>query len=239
MRIVTWNCQQAFRKKADALLELAPDIATIQECSEADVRSLEPRGYSVLWFGSNPRKGMAVLCRVGWYIRGLHEPDQRWVVPIEVAGPISLRFIAVWACRTGNKLRDNYIGQVFQAISIHPEWFGGGGPVVVAGDWNSNAVWDALRPGANHSAVVARLAAIGLVSAYHHHFGERQGQESRPTFHFYRSIDKPFHIDHIFVPKSWLPWLRHVYVGDHERWSSSSDHCPMSIDVDIEAAASS
>ena len=32
MKIITWNCQGAFRKKAQPLLTLQPTLAVIQEC---------------------------------------------------------------------------------------------------------------------------------------------------------------------------------------------------------------
>jgi|GEM_PF-7092758 len=32
MRIISWNCGGAYRKKIDKVLELNPDIAVIQEC---------------------------------------------------------------------------------------------------------------------------------------------------------------------------------------------------------------
>lgn len=37
MKIVTWNCQGAFRRKAAPIAQFRPDLAVIQEC-EAPVR---------------------------------------------------------------------------------------------------------------------------------------------------------------------------------------------------------
>lgn len=39
------------------------------------------------------------------------------------------------------------------------------------------------------------------MSAYHEHFSEAHGQESRPTYYFLWNRRKPFHIDYCFVPE--------------------------------------
>jgi endonuclease/exonuclease/phosphatase family metal-dependent hydrolase len=138
--------------------------------------------------------------------------------------------LAVWACRTGIKKAENYIGQVYQALISHPEWFDGT-PVVLAGDLNSNKIWDPERVVGNHSEVVKILAERGLVSGYHEFFGEAQGAESRPTIYFYRHADRPFHIDYIFIPREWATRIKTVDVGEYEIWSKLSDHCPVTVDI--------
>jgi exonuclease III len=230
MRIVTWNCQMGFDKKADALLSLNPDVAVVPECSEKSTGAFQRHGYETLWLGSNPLKGLGVFCRKNWFIRPLLQPEQRWIVPIDVDAPTPFTLIAVWACRTGTKKADNYIGQVYQSLISHPEWFDEK-PVVLAGDLNSNKVWDNERLVGNHSGVVKILAERGLVSGYHEFFAEAQGAESRPTIYFYRHAHRPFHIDYIFIPREWAPLIKTVEVGEYKRWSKLSDHCPITIDV--------
>ena len=63
MRIVTWNCGMVLARKAPNLLALNPDIAVVQESSKKSVDVLHGHGLSGLWFGANPNKGLAVLCR--------------------------------------------------------------------------------------------------------------------------------------------------------------------------------
>jgi endonuclease/exonuclease/phosphatase family metal-dependent hydrolase len=77
------------------------------------------------------------------------------------------------------------------------------GPAVVAGDFNSNAIWDRENPGANHSMAVELLAGCDLVSAYHEFFDEPHGQENheRATHYHGWKSDRPFHIDYCFVPR--------------------------------------
>jgi exodeoxyribonuclease III len=226
MRIVTWNCQMAFEKKVDALLSLNPDVAVVPECSEKSVVALQQRGFSTLWFGSNPHKGLGVICRDEWAIRALPQPEQKWIAPIEVGAPTPFTLLAVWACAVGASRADRYIGQVYQALISHPEWFNGN-PVVLAGDLNSNKIWDGERKSGNHSDVVKLLGEQGLVSAYHEFSQEPQGEESRPTIHFRRRQSRPYHIDYIFIPQEWATRLKTVEVGEYEQWSKLSDHCPL------------
>jgi exodeoxyribonuclease-3 len=61
LRIVTWNCGMALARKAPTLLAFNPDIAVMQECSKKSVDVLHSHGFSGLWFGANPNKGLAVF----------------------------------------------------------------------------------------------------------------------------------------------------------------------------------
>src|ERR1035438_10304368 len=109
MRIVAWNCQMGFDKKVDAFRSLNPDLAVISECSQKSALALRSHRYETLWFGSNPQKGLAVLCRGGWAIKAIQEPEHQWIVPIRVgAGPITFTLIAVWACRMGSAKANQY-----------------------------------------------------------------------------------------------------------------------------------
>ncbi len=230
MRIVTWNCQQALEKKADALLALNPDVAVVPECSKKSAFALQQQGLNALWFGSNPHKGLGVICRKEWSLRALPQPVQKWIAPIEVNALMPFTLLAVWACAVGASRENRYIGQIYQALIAHPEWFNGN-PVVLAGDFNSNKIWDAKREVGNHSAVVRLLDERGLVSTYHEHFSEPQGEESRRTLYMFRHEDRPHHIDYIFIPREWAPRLRMVAVGAYEQWSKLSDHCPVVVDI--------
>jgi hypothetical protein len=68
MRIVTWNCQGAFRKKAEEIARFRPDFAIIQECERPE-RLLfpphlpQPTGQA--WFGERATQGLCVLSYTG------------------------------------------------------------------------------------------------------------------------------------------------------------------------------
>jgi len=206
-------------------------LAVISECSQKCALAIQSVDYRALWFGSNPRKGIAVICRADWSIEAIQEPEQKWIVPIRVnTGSTEFILIAVWACRVGDSKLTQYIGQVHLAMTSHEEWFCNG-PVVMAGDLNSNKIWDSERRTGNHSAVVKLLAQWGIVSGYHEYFGEAQGKESRATCYLYRHESKPYHIDYIFIPKIWAARVTAVKVGEFASWSKHSDHSPVIVDI--------
>jgi len=218
-------------RKAPRLLALKPDIAVIQECSKKSSDVLSVHGFSGLWFGANPNKGLAVFCSTQLKVQAVGKPFGKWVVPVRVLGAVvDFNLLAVWACPVGTKRADNYIGEVHRCLVKHRRWLSKA-PVVAAGDFNSNVQWDANRPGRNHTDVVRLFDDHNLISAYHLHHGENQGTETRPTYYFYRHQDKPFHIDYVFIPKGWR--LKSVEVGAFQEWGHLSDHVPVVVDVNI------
>jgi len=232
MKLTTWNCARGFEKKKSVIFSAAPDIAVIQECSRRSAEAAFLDVYAAAWVGDNPNIGMGVFYRnADWGVRRLEETTHgiQWVVPFEITGPENFTLIAVWACEAKGSKRESYVGQVNRALEEHPDWFENG-PVVVAGDFNSNACWDKERHGRNHSTMVAKLRTCGLASAYHIVSKEEHGKETIPTFHLQKNREKAFHIDYIFIPDSWQQRPR-MTVGDCSGWLPHSDHCPLTLEL--------
>jgi len=237
MKIVTWNCCGKFEKKAKHIFANLPDIAVIQECSKGSAGILADNDYLSHWRGENPNKGLGVFYRKEWEVRPRPRLDSvssqaKWIVPFDVRGPESFTLIAVWACAIDGNYHAGYVGQIHKTLRHHPNWFDTG-PVVMAGDFNSNAVWDRKRGAESHSSMVVALESYGLVSAYHSSLSQQHGAEQHPTFHLYRHEDKPYHLDYIFVPLSWKSRLC-VEVGCHCDWARLSDHYPVSVTLSPE-----
>lgn len=232
MRIITWNCQSGFvsKKKAAAIFAKDPDIAIIQECSEGDAKPIHHKDYLSLWFGNPSTKGLAVFYKPQWKLHPLSQPSHQWIVPIDVRGPENFTLIAIWACAVKGNVQESYIGVIHRALATHPEWFDRG-PVVMAGDFNSNSQLDRKHPGNNHSSLVALLENHQIISTYHFHHKEEQGRESRPTFYLYRRSNTTLHLDYIFIPSAWTERLNDFELGDFALWSNHSDHCPLLIDI--------
>jgi endonuclease/exonuclease/phosphatase (EEP) superfamily protein YafD len=241
MRLVAWNCNMALHRKCDALLSLDPDVAVISECAEPErLRRLSKSDWldaEPVWIGRSETKGLAVLGFNGYRVRlaTARPPELRYVAPVRVRGPTDFNLLAVWAQNaSAGVTRKHQHGPLRRALRRYRAFLSDG-PTVIAGDFNSNSIWD--RPGwrNNHSALVERLRAMGLVSAYHAVTGEAQGRETTPTLYWRdRRRDGPtYHIDYIFVPEVWRASLREVSVGGFEDWCGSglSDHVPVVIDV--------
>lgn len=96
MRLATWNCCRGpYSKKAPLLGWMSPDIAVIQQLRLGE----SSKSDQCLWFGDNPRQGIAVLSAGEYRIRRLPIVDEvpRYVFPVEAVGPTSFQLLAVWS----------------------------------------------------------------------------------------------------------------------------------------------
>jgi hypothetical protein len=110
MRLVTWNCcRGSFAKKSPLLDELAPDIAVLQETARPVTETDQ-----CLWFGDNPRSGVAVLASGPYRLRALSPLAEvpLYFIPVEVTGPTNFVLIAVWA-------KKPYVEAVVRAVELY------------------------------------------------------------------------------------------------------------------------
>ncbi len=121
-----------------------------------------------------------------------------------------------------------YIGQFWKFLQIHKRELAEGNQIIL-GDFNSNKIWDKPDRWWSHTDVVNELKAIGLESLYHVKSGEKQGEESTPTFFLHRNESKPYHIDYAFVPKSLIQ--SNIDIGHRSNWLAISDHMPIEIEL--------
>lgn len=241
MRLIAWNCNMALHRKVDALLTLRPDIAVISEC--ACPKILAQRGADSwietdpVWIGENQHKGLGVFAFNGYRLR-LYEPflrTLRHIAPVHVSGPRAFNLLAVWAQNaSGGITRKHQLGPLRRALSTYNDFLAQE-DAVIAGDLNSNAIWD--KPGwrINHMAKVAMLEKRDLLSAYHTLSGEEHGAETVPT-HYWRDRRKDgptYHIDYMFVPRDWLALEADFHVGSFEAWCGNglSDHVPIALEI--------
>ena len=233
MRVLTWNCQGAFRKKYAQIARMAPDLAVIQECEQLEKLSWKEGNPPVaaLWFGDKPSKGLGIFSWTGLTLSVLDgfDPSIRYCVPVEVGGLFHFRCVAVWAM---DHRKDNlsYSAQVYQAVSLYREFISGGDTVFL-GDFNSSKRTTPRSRIGNHTTLSTTLDDLWLESAYHHYFHEKQGKETRGTFFRGRDAGKPTHIDYAYIPVRWLRRLHKVEVGNPAEWLQQSDHCPLWVDI--------
>jgi exodeoxyribonuclease-3 len=237
MKIITWNCNMAFRKKAKYILSQKPDIVIIPECEnpgklQFDAGVMKP-GDS-LWFGKNQNKGLGIFsysnCRFN--VLENHNPELRMIIPIAVTG-MEYDFIlfAIWAY---NPLDSDgtYIEQVWKALHYYNHLLLSEHTMLV-GDFNSNSIWDKKNREANHSNVVKHLEEKGIFSAYHIYYEQKQGKEEHPTLYLYRHKNKPYHIDYCFISSDLVDKIVSVEVGDFDFWTQYSDHVPLIVEFDL------
>ncbi len=231
MKIITWNCNMAFRKKAGIIVKHKPDILIIPECEHPDkllFAAGTKKPTDILWFGSNQHKGLGIFSysNFRFKLREEHNEDFQMIIPIAVTGgSIDFNLFAIWA-NNPNDPDGQYVEQVWKAIN-HYDKLLTGQPVVLAGDFNSNTIWDRKYRAGNHSNVVKYLEEKNIHSAYHLYHKQTQGKEKHPTLYLYRHKDKPYHLDYCFVSADLAKKLQSVKVGTYRSWKQFSDHVPV------------
>ena len=194
MRIVTWNCNGAFRDKYEQVAALKDhykdDILVIQEAENPDQlpAAVRERYPNVVYVEGTRNKGLLVLASERHKIEIAPEYDEnyRFVVPIRVSGDVDCTLIAVWGQKTADLWYTDYD---LEALKLYESLIDE--RTMVAGDFNSTpTVKKPRKSDTDHGDLVTWLQDHGLESAYHRTTGEAHGHESRPTFALYRDLTK-------------------------------------------------
>jgi exonuclease III len=237
MKIITWNCNMAFRKKAAHLLQYSPDILVIPECECPD-KLLFPKGVQqpadILWYGSNPNKGLGVFSYSNYRFKLLkiHNTAFKTILPIAVTGgAVDFTLFAIWA-NNPMEPEHQYVGQIWKAMEYYKKLIRKQQTLLI-GDFNSNTIWNKPRRTGNHTDVVNALAKKGISSVYHQYHKQTHGTEQHPTFSLYRHQNKPYHLDYCFASADFTSKLKYVEIGAHEDWCRLSDHLPVMVKFDI------
>src|ERR1700743_2841319 len=103
MKIITWNCNMAFRKKADVILAYQPDILVVQECECPEkliFNTTTQKPTDILWFGTNQHKGLAIFSYGNYRLNVIegHNQALQIIAPVYVTnGETDFNLLAVWA----------------------------------------------------------------------------------------------------------------------------------------------
>ena len=230
MKIVTWNCNGALRKKFENLLDFDADIYVVQECEnpeENGQKSYREWASNYLWIGDTKNKGLAIFAKEGIELTKLDWSNQyqdhsvKHFLPCRVNQDFNL--IGVWTHRN-NSPNFGYIGQLWKYLEVNK---GKLETALIVGDFNSNVIWDEWDRWWNHSDVVNELKELGIESLYHKYTGELQGEEITPTLYFQRKIERPYHIDYFFGSQKFSKKIIKVEVGKVNSWLEVSDHMPI------------
>jgi exonuclease III len=233
MKIIAWNCNMAFRKKAAFILTQQPDIIIVPECECPDKLKFTdgtPLPHHSLWYGDNEHKGLGVFSYNKYQLKLLdcHNPAFKNILPIAVTGgKVDFILFAVWANHPADK-DGPYVTQVWKAIQYYDELLNNN-KVILAGDFNSNTIWDRPKRTGNHSDLVEKLASKKIVSTYHTFYRQQHGKEMHPTQFMYRHLNKPYHLDYCFASAYFIKKLTHVEIGQYDNWTHLSDHKPVSV----------
>ena len=236
MKIVTWNCNGAFRKKFEIISSLNADLYVIQECehpNESQHKKYEEWAENFIWIGDTKNKGLAIFARPELKLEKLDWSNQyrdhfvKHFLPCRVNDGFDL--LGVWTHRN-NSPNFGYIGQFWKYLQVNKSKLNS---TIIAGDFNSNVIWDEWDRWWNHSDVVMELKELGIESLYHKYTGEPQGNETNPTLYFQKKLERPYHIDYVFGPQKFSDKLIKIEIGQIDKWLGISDHMPILCEIDI------
>lgn len=235
MKVVSWNCAGAFRRKYHHLDRYNADVLIVQECEDPERAGGMYRDWAenYLWHGTTKNKGIGVFAKPGYTLERLPWIDDslELFLPCQING--NLLILAVWT-KYAKSPNFGYIGQLWKYLQAHG-WRLDGAKAMVVGDLNSNTRWDEWDRWWNHSDVVGQLYGYGFQSLYHAAYGEEQGDETTPTLFHQRNPQKPYHVDYAFISTDLIPKGGPcVTVGEREDWLTLSDHMPLAFDVHYE-----
>jgi exonuclease III len=236
LKIVTWNCNGGFRNKFDFISTFNADLYIIQECENPTLTlnaDYKKWASNHLWIGETKNKGLGVfsnseinLEKLNW-INKFNELPLKHFLPFRFDNKFDL--LAVWTHKN-NSQYFGYIGQFWKYLQVNKDKVSN---TIIAGDFNSNSIWDASDRWWNHSDVVNELKDLGIESIYHNLMNEHQGKESNPTLFFQKNLTKTYHIDYIFAPKVFRERIQKFEIGKAVKWLELSDHMPIFCEIDV------
>jgi len=241
MKIISWNCNGALRKKTEFIDSYSADILVIQECEEPNQSTKAYRSWAgdYLWHGDNKNKGIGIFARNGYRLENLSWSGEFTLTGVQSKSPAltwssdelksflpckinkEYTLLGVWT-KANNSSSIGYMGQFWKYLQIHKADLSGD-KTIICGDFNSNSIWDEPGRWWNHSDVVNELEDIGLQSVYHYVNKEEQGKEKQKTLFLQKNSDKAYHIDYFFVSED-LVLNCDMKIGDPGQWLGCSDH---------------
>ncbi|MCP3928198.1 MAG: endonuclease/exonuclease/phosphatase family protein [Bacteroidetes bacterium] len=228
MEIISWNCNGALRKKFQHVADLNADIYIIQECEDparTNHSEYSKWGDNHLWIGDNKNKGIGIFAKESIKLEKLNwsnafrDHTVKYFLPCLVNDDFQL--LGVWTHKN-NSPNFGYMGQFWKYLKTNLPRFE---KIIIAGDFNSNAIWDEWDRWWNHSDVVEILKNKDIRSIYHEIRNESQGKETNPTFFLQRKREKPYHIDYFFTSSEFETIS--FEIGKYENWIETSDHVPI------------
>ena len=231
MKIITWNCNVAFRKKYSSLKtgDIYPDILIIQECEDPRVvkypLEFENEYKYKLWIGDNKNKGLGIFSKIEITENTWDSENLKYFISCSVDNKFNL--LGIWS-HQANSPTFRYIGQIWKYIRLHKKNISSK-DIMLIGDFNSNKIWDVWDRWWNHSDVVRNLNKMNILSFYHKYYGEEQGEESTPTYFHWKKMEKEFHIDYVFGSENIYKSLKNIEIGQYNSWIDLSDHMPITL----------
>lgn len=130
MKIVTWNCNGALRKKFEHLITFNADVYIIQECEDPS-RALDKNytdwATNYLWLGDTKNKGIGIFAKPDIILRKsdwsntYKDHTVKHFLPCSINNQFNL--LAVWT-HHNNSPNFGYMGQFWKYLQVNKREFG-------------------------------------------------------------------------------------------------------------------
>ena len=241
---MVWSIGPVITRRYQALRVVDADAAVLPRVAN-EVRLLKTnldQHNSMAWVGRHAQRGLGVIgfdLTAAKLDGGRWDQRLEWIAPVTISGEVSFQMLAVWALNERAQVKFKSkppASQPIQMMRLYQKFLRE--PCVVAGDFDNNPVFHRNDPNWDMLELVALLSTAGLVSAYHA-FAELEHGDPRELPTRFRPTEdggiERHHVDYCFIPRSWLPALRKVQIGDPDVWVPSvqaEEHVPVVCDFD-------
>jgi len=226
VKIISWNCSQALRKKFPLLQKYNADIIVCQESEKLESDFF--KGYHYQWIGKNIHKGIGILSKKYPYsiIKELNE-NLIFYLP---ASFNDFNLMNVWTHTKADKFGPDATENIIKALDFYKDWIASKKKAIIVGDFNNSLVFDEknLCP-VKFVQIKNDLYDLNFTSAYHSYFNEEFGKETKATLFYTKNLNKTYHIDYAFIRGF---KIKNIEVGDYSDWINHSDHMPLIIDIE-------
>ena len=232
MKIVSWNANGKFSQKFPTILEEDADIYVIQECENPliiDSEEYADFASNYFWVGENQYYGLGIFAKdnVKLELMDLDAKGLRYFIPVNVNDDFNLLGVWINPDMEGSKVL-HYPKEITKYYEEHKDSGFFNEDMIICGDFNCDVRLADKRHGKNVLEMAEKLSEKGLVDTYHYLTGEPQGEESIATFHWYRKLDKRFHLDHVFSSPD---KVKNLQIGNADKWLELSDHMPITFEI--------
>ncbi len=227
MKIISWNVNGKFSEKFPAILEEDADIYVIQECENPlilDSEEYADFASNYFWVGENQYYGLGIFAKdnVKLELMDLDAKGLRYFIPVNVNDDFNL--LGIWTNPDMDGTKTIYYPkEITKYYDEHKDSGFFNEDMIICGDFNCDVRLKGTHA-KNVYEVIEKLSECGLVDIYHRLTGEKEGEETKPTFYMYRHLDKPYHLDHIFSSSD---KVKDLEIGDADNWLQLSDHVPL------------
>ena len=226
MKIISWNCSQALRKKFPLLQKYNADIIVCQESEKLESDFF--KGYHYQWTGKNIHKGIGVLTKKYPYSIS-KELNDNFIFYLP-ANFNDFNLMNVWTHTKADKFGPDANGNIIDALNFYKDWIASKNKAIIVGDFNNSLVFDQkYNWTAKFVDIKNYLYNLNFTSAYHSIFDEEFGKESKATLFLTKNLNKKYHIDYAFIRGF---KIKNIEVGDYSDWIKHSDHMPLIIDIE-------